>query len=208
MTSDRTSSFETGLILKGAHKRIIWDCSWTADANILATGSRDGTCKIWKVSYISNNLLSEESRSGVSPNLLCLLVFSPFNDIPVTAIDMRHDKVIRSDDEVVWHCAIGSEYGDVSVYEILVKASSLVVSSDQTIYEDDSKSITPAKSIETIKCIELHRVNRSNCHGSAVQKIRWHPISFIDATFASCSDDRSIRIHSYPVSVGLSHSSF
>ena len=30
-----------------AHARIIWDCSWTHDDRMFATGSRDKTVKIW-----------------------------------------------------------------------------------------------------------------------------------------------------------------
>jgi len=32
-----------------AHKRIIWTCSWSHDDRLLATGSRDGTIKVWQV---------------------------------------------------------------------------------------------------------------------------------------------------------------
>src|SRR5690606_8198296 len=31
-----------------AHARILWDCSWSSDDSMFATGSRDKTIKIWK----------------------------------------------------------------------------------------------------------------------------------------------------------------
>ena len=61
--------YACAMILKGAHKRIIWDSCWGVDGSILLTGSRDGYCKIWKV-------LTPTTYDSFG--LLCIFQFSPF----------------------------------------------------------------------------------------------------------------------------------
>ena len=43
-------TFNTSVIRKDAHARIIWDCCWTSgSSNVLVTVSRDGLCKVWSI---------------------------------------------------------------------------------------------------------------------------------------------------------------
>ncbi|GLJ29453.1 hypothetical protein SUGI_0580580 [Cryptomeria japonica] len=55
-----------------AHKRIIWSCSWNTCHHVFATGSRDRTVKIWKIteskseSYVTEQLSLPQFSSSVT----------------------------------------------------------------------------------------------------------------------------------------------
>jgi len=77
-------------VQKGAHKRIVWDLSWTTSMSskdtintFLLSGSRDGVCKVWQV----ERDLPVETRAGKA--LVCLYSFSPFDGVSVTAVQFR-----------------------------------------------------------------------------------------------------------------------
>lgn len=53
-----SSEFISTLLVKSAHKRIIWDCCWSPDSRYLVTVSRDGMCKIWLMKS-DNDVTSE-----------------------------------------------------------------------------------------------------------------------------------------------------
>ncbi|KAG0367962.1 Elongator subunit elp2 [Gamsiella multidivaricata] len=48
------SVYERVNVSNKAHARILWDCSWSHDDTLFATGSRDKTVKIWKTSIWTN----------------------------------------------------------------------------------------------------------------------------------------------------------
>ena len=85
--------------MRKAHKRIIWDCCWYRDDQIV-TVSRDGICKIWKMSSTADG-----------PGCDCLLEFSPFKGAPVTAVDVSSNAIDRM------IIALGCENGRLSVWE-------------------------------------------------------------------------------------------
>lgn len=147
--------------VRSAHKRIIWDCSWLVDSNKIITASRDGTCKVWEVeNNENNNLKSKEFLSKLS----CLFTFSPFDGVSVTAIDIYH----YNDNKLISLAAIGSESGEISIFEL---------TSNGAIFKST--------------------INKSITHSAAVKKIKWRPTQNFNNNIkwlASCGDDYSVRI--------------
>lgn len=94
--------FEHVVVLANAHKRIIWDLSWCPSTSEmeyhLVTASRDGACKLWR-------LTCEHA-------LDCLLTFSPFEGRAVTAVSV----LPRAGP--TWTLAVGSEAGEMGVWTI------------------------------------------------------------------------------------------
>jgi elongator complex protein 2 len=106
---DGLAPFELMACQKGVHKRIVWDLSWvprstgSTDAQLLATGSRDGLCKVWQV------LLPGAAVQPDQSPLQCLLTFEPFSKVAVTALSFS----VADGSNLL---AIGSEHGAVSVW--------------------------------------------------------------------------------------------
>jgi elongator complex protein 2 len=109
-TGQARQPFEVHAEQPAAHKRIIWDCSWVPIASgavepsvqLLVTGSRDGVCKLWRVSVEADDKLA------------CLLSFTPFGGSAVTAL---HCRPIFLDAACLTHTlAVGSEDGNISVW--------------------------------------------------------------------------------------------
>lgn len=116
-TSRHQHSFTPLAFLKNAHKRIIWDLTsdlsslcpltslnrWVGDSGeLLATASRDGNVKIWKISQ--------------DPNALSLLwTFSPFDGTAVTSIDstLRMRSIGGS---LGWLLIMGAENGSIQIW--------------------------------------------------------------------------------------------
>eukprot|EP00605_Chrysophyceae_sp_TOSAG23-4_P001879 GSChrysophyteH1.ASY1.ANO1.2074.1 assembled CDS len=97
---------------KGAHKRIVWDLGWVDERNwesntskdtLLATVSRDGVAKIWRVKFG----LSAEERGQA---LLCLQCVTPFGGIAITSIAIRTDSIA--------HIAFGGENGKIQLWKL------------------------------------------------------------------------------------------
>jgi WD40 repeat protein len=76
--------------------------SWSSDGQLLATGSRDGACKVWRV-----------SGDMPSVSLECLHSFSPFGGVAVTALDIGPR--IDNNAEVI---AVGAESGEIQLWSI------------------------------------------------------------------------------------------
>lgn len=119
-TSSSATSFEHCVHKKSAHKRIVWDCSWTGDSAFLVSASRDGFCKVWRV--------FETETGGV--DLDSIFAFSPFVGTAVTAVDVRSSGSKCEG----WLVALGAESGDVQVgvlgrdgvsYTVMCKVDSL-----------------------------------------------------------------------------------
>jgi len=100
----QSAGFETVLVLKGAHKRIVWDCCWNSDNDLLLTASRDGTCKLWKIGK------GEEINLQISS----VLTITPFDSVSVTSVDMISADLEESETKILL-CSVGSENGDVAV---------------------------------------------------------------------------------------------
>lgn len=151
------SMFSIYAAKKNAHKRIIWDVAWINN-NTLCSVSRDGTCKIWKFSNKIGNDISE---------LTFIHSFFPFNDVSVTSVDILNDLL-----------AVGSEFGDISIFKISYRADDLS-NNESEVYS------TFMTSVDSVFA-----------HGSTVKRIRWRPLFNDDMNkyLATCSEDFSVRI--------------
>ena len=92
--------------LAKAHKRIVWSCSWSHDDRLLATGSRDGTARIW-------------ARTPATLELKDLAMIRPVSAAPgttasVTAVAFSPRP--RGLDAAGYVLAIGLESGDIEVW--------------------------------------------------------------------------------------------
>eukprot|EP01042_Synura_sphagnicola_P035782 gene35782-45805_t len=65
--AEEEAAFELVFQQKNAHKRIIWDCSWSSNETLLATVGRDGACKIWTSRYSYSPEVTGESSLGCAP---------------------------------------------------------------------------------------------------------------------------------------------
>ncbi|KAI8394027.1 WD40-repeat-containing domain protein [Radiomyces spectabilis] len=77
-----------------AHARIIWDCSWSADDQLFATGSRDKTIKIWKQSASSE---WECVTTIKCPEAVTSLDFAPIsvqNERYVLAVGLENGRIL------------------------------------------------------------------------------------------------------------------
>ncbi|KAG0347830.1 Elongator subunit elp2 [Podila humilis] len=60
-----------------AHARILWDCSWSADDSMFATGSRDKTVKIWAKKDPANSASWATVASVKLPEAVTAVEFAP-----------------------------------------------------------------------------------------------------------------------------------
>ena len=200
----RMNGYECVMILKGAHKRIIWDSCWSGDSAMLLTGSRDGYCKMWKV-------LSTSTCNSFE--LVCIFQFSPFDGASVTSLDMLREPM----EDGSWRCCMGSEGGEITVYKVLLleentknaEVGSKVEESKAFPMHTDSPATSLlqrfSSSLATVE--ESYKANALQCHGSSVQRIRWKQppikqgmdlVSRDVSLFVSSGEDFSVRIFSVP----------
>lgn len=214
--------FSTALVVKGAHKRIIWDCAWSGDGSMLLTGSRDGLCKVW-------GCREAESQEGLE--LICLLQFSPFAGVAVTSLDILFSKLPSSSTEGEqqgeeeegeakhWLCCVGSEAGQVGVLRLKVSSTWGVQSQTPGEGAVQGTAVFSGSSATErgLQCFQSTHASASEewkapekvWHGSAVLKIRWSQRCSGGGeeeeserrgcfSFASAGEDRSIRVFSVP----------
>lgn len=162
------------ILHKNAHKRIIWDCSWFSDAAI-ATGSRDGVCKVWDLGP-----QSADGSQSTELALVNLFEFRPFDGIAVTTLDVAPVRFIDGSSLLV----TGSEGGDIKIWGI-------------------SNVDSASRSEQGFQL--LSSVDSAFCHGLTVKRIRWCPIaggnddaisSEDKLYFASCGEDKCVRVFS------------
>ncbi|KAF9303405.1 Elongator subunit elp2 [Mortierella antarctica] len=60
-----------------AHARILWDCSWSADDSMFATGSRDKTIKIWSKKDATNSASWTTVATIKLPEAVTAVEFAP-----------------------------------------------------------------------------------------------------------------------------------
>lgn len=60
-----------------AHARILWDCSWSADSSMFATGSRDKTIKIWAKKDATNSASWAAVATIKLPEAVTAVEFAP-----------------------------------------------------------------------------------------------------------------------------------
>jgi elongator complex protein 2 len=145
--------------VRSAHKRIIWDCSWLVDCTMLATASRDGSCKVWHIDTVDDGEGKQVSK------LSCLYIFSPFDGISVTAIDIYH----YNDNKLISLAAIGGESGVISTFELSYGGA--------TFKSTINRSISHSAAVKKIKWRPIN--------SNTINECKW---------LASCGDDYSVRI--------------
>ena len=177
-------------VQKGAHKRIVWDLSWTTSMSskdiintFLLSGSRDGVCKVWQV----ERDLPVETRAGKA--LVCLYSFSPFGGVSVTAVQFRWRNHIGHKDNgsgnslensssgissnMVLKAVVGSEMGDIHVWNLSATGSS----------NGSEVRITGQ---------HHHSIAFGASHGAAVKRMRFGGEK--NHLLATCGQDNTVRI--------------
>eukprot|EP00986_Skeletonema_menzelii_P003511 scaffold1089_cov131-Skeletonema_menzelii.AAC.4 len=181
-SSDESSGgYELTAAADSAHKRIVWSVHFCPSMpNIIASGSRDGFVKVWKV--------CETTEDG--PQLKELLKFEPSTkggkkSEPVTAVAFAEGLP----DDIIQYgiLGIGTESGRIEVWAVPVS--------------DNSASEKPTL---------LHAVEANDSHFDTVKKLSWRPLAAgnnaesgaaLAFTLASCSQDSGVRIFDITVSI-------
>ncbi len=171
--------FSLSAIVESAHKRIIWSVDFCpCNENILATGSRDGKLKIWRVS-------EEDEESSVAVKEICCFEPAYKGDkkvVPITAIAFA-PKTIKCNNEEHAILGVGLECGLIEVWAV------------------------PIDSTLSGYCATLlHSMPLTNCHIDSIKKLAWQPLKPSDSddteqmnsfglTLASCGIDHGLRIY-------------
>lgn len=173
--------------------------SWTEDGSHLITVARDGICKVWQLVVLS----ATEGAQVV--DLVNVHSFTPFAGGAVTAVDIcRSGPLSRISGipvvaagsasgegvkgcQSAWMVALGAESGDLQVWRV----SKLLPQADGAEAEYASQA--------------LLAVSEAHAHGATVRRIRWRPQragqdqdktdSSASWEFASCGEDRTVRVH-------------
>ena len=155
-----------------AHKRIIWCVHFCPyDSSILASGSRDGNIKIWKVT---------EASDGVTVSMDQIFSFAPATLSPakkpdaVTALAFAPLPLPQSKSALL---ALGFECGLMELWSI-----------PTTPVDNSASELAPKL---------LHCFAPNLCHVATVSKLAWRPLrsdSNEKLVLASASADRGCRI--------------
>jgi len=187
--ANATNMFDLSTIVESAHKRIVWSvdfCPCKGNANILATGSRDGFLKIWSVTPGETH----NSNSDCGVMVKELLRFIPANKgskkaQPITAVAFAPKtiqlEVIRRSSENSISNSIGSgpdpdglkmEHAIIAVglETGLVELWAIPVVSD----DDDGGSVSTSEYEYEAKL--MHSIPTMDCHIDAVKKLAWRPV--------------------------------
>ena len=182
-SEEGAGGYELAAAADSAHKRIIWSVHFCPSMpHILASGSRDGFVRVWKVC---------DTDGGDAPQLKELLKFEPSTkggkkSEPVTAVAFAEG---LPDDYIQYGIlGIGTESGRIEVWAVPVS---------------DSASEEPTL---------LHAIAANDSHFDTVKKLAWRPLdadvdiengAALKFTLASCSQDSGVRIFSISISILL-----
>lgn len=160
--------YENQLTIKSAHKRIIWDLTWSSNEKFIITSSRDGTFKLW-------NLIKDEK--GLNIQVSC--TYNPFNNLSVTAIDLLPNIITNNNNNINddLYLACGSENGDIVILKI--KDPLNLINTDITLIHTTPNYYSHGNTVQKLKWNPLANDKE--------QKIK----------LASCGEDHSIRIFEY-----------
>ncbi|KAL7537175.1 hypothetical protein ACHAXR_007644 [Thalassiosira sp. AJA248-18] len=180
------SSYELSAAADSAHKRIVWSVHFCpARPDILASGSRDGLVKLWRLVEVADGSLEikelirfESSQTGKNP---------------ITAVAFAEDLLRGSGDDKL-ECAIlsiGTESGRIEIWAVPIFSSN-------DINVSDSEAATPRPEL-------LCAIPAKDCHYDTVKKISWRPNTTthhihglnegtMHLTLATCGRDNGVRI--------------
>jgi elongator complex protein 2 len=166
------TSFALAAAKEVAHKRIVWSVSFCPmDSSVLASGSRDGCIKVWK---IQNTMPGGDQ----SVSLAVILEFEPLfqrNGKPDAVTALSFAPVACT-----LNCAllaVGLESGRIELWEIPLSTDN----------EDRIIAPRPMKS----------NLDATMGHSARISKLAWRPIQTSDTAklhLASCSMDHGCRI--------------
>ncbi|KAG2387405.1 hypothetical protein C9374_001737 [Naegleria lovaniensis] len=177
-------SFDTyePLLYQQCHERIIWDVSFSVDDLYVATGSRDGTVKVFRVPspMMIEEISKKKEEKSHQVNLEC--VQSIEMPQPVTSIQFipklmyeEFREFFQSRKLSCYLMAIGMEDGSIQIY-------------DQECEEINDK----------IHLKLLYSIPNNHAHASTVRRVKWR----VDASnpnhlkleLLTCSLDFSVRV--------------
>ena len=179
---DHVISFHLSAIVESAHKRIIWSTDFCpVDATILATGSRDGFVKIWR--------LQEEASSLTAASDVAIKEIYSFQPVckaekkvePITAVAFAPQGIAMNiNGKTVRHgiLAVGVESGLIEIWAV------------------------PLIEGESNNAAILHSIPIQDCHLGVVKKLAWRPAQEENKsvlTLASCGSDNGVRFFSITV---------
>jgi len=180
--TDGSGGYELSAAVDSAHKRIVWSIHFCPKVpDILASGSRDGLIKLWRISEGDDGSLEMKE----------LLRFEPLSKAgknPITAVAFAEELLKGSGgnkDIDYGILAIGTESGCVEVWAVPVLPNNLE---------------------ECPSPILLCAIPTNDCHFDTVKKVSWRPSAkgltgedqkadkWLDLTLASCGEDNGVRI--------------
>lgn len=163
-----SEGFINAICVKNAHKRIIWDCSWTSDSRRLVTVSRDGCCKVWA--------LSTDLSTGLPLNLDNVYTFSPLQGEAITAVDVLSSFVTVT--QRSWLMAIGGERGEMQIWALDQVSSDVSCVLTVPVQSRHGRSVRRIRwAPSSIPADAGERSHR--------QQLLW----------ASCGEDNTVRVH-------------
>ena len=172
-SSDEENMFNLAAVIESAHKRIVWSVDFSAtDSSLLATGSRDGSVKLWRIKDDSGRIKLQEIHR-FEPNCK-----GEKKVEAVTAVAFAP----RMSQEGGSILAIGMECGLIELWGV--------------------SSLEERQQDEAFSCKLLKALPSSSCHCSTVKKIAWRPVSSnmqndelgMGLTLATCGLDNGVRI--------------
>ena len=175
-SSNEDSKFDLAAIIESAHKRIVWSVDFCAtDSSLLATGSRDGSVKVWRL-HDDSGLIEVSEIHHFEPSCK-----GEKKVEAVTALAFAPTKALLTEQRSI--LAIGMECGLIELWSV-------------SLLEETEQDEAPSS------CKLLKALPPSSCHCGTVKKLAWRPISSkirsdeseLSLTLASCSLDNGVRI--------------
>jgi len=175
-SQDDGPRYELSAAADSAHKRIVWSVHFCPKRpNILASGSRDGFVKIWRV------IEGDDGSLEMMEMELCR--FEPLSKAgiknPVTAVAFADDIIEGTTDYGI--LSIGTESGRIEVWAVPISSS---------------EESTAASTL-------LYVLPPNESHFDTVKKVAWRPSTasteddeedMLNLTLASCGQDNGVRI--------------
>jgi len=177
---EKNELFFLASAVNSSHKRIVWGVHFCPyDPTILASGSRDGVVKLWKVCEGS-----DEGSPGANvqeyakfvPTLNTGTAASKGKAEAVTSLAFAPSKMFGTDRAIL---AIGFENGVIQLWSVPLISN---LSNDSLVPPSLAKAFDPRL-----------------CHIGAIKKLAWRPMQEDDdgpLVLASCASDNGCRIFS------------